>query len=175
MSCINGCMVISNLVISLVPYEEAKKNKNKQQQKAFIYQNCLRIFAHFQWMRGEKVPRESKKCPGTLWGFSSIFVRAHKDSSRCCQAESLGLLPLSPPSLLFLSSVFALWHYRLQSFKQAMTEAEIFTIGRSRIISYEKFGLWPITKAVADCLILKDIYIYIYSPPVLFVGLTQLN
>ena len=25
----------SNLVISLVPYEEAKKNKNKQQQKAF--------------------------------------------------------------------------------------------------------------------------------------------
>ena len=95
----------SNLVISLVPYEEAKKNKNKKQQKAFIYQNCLRIFAHFQWMRGEKVPRESKKCPGTLWGFSSIFVRAHKDSSRCCQAESLGLLPLSPPSLLFLSSL----------------------------------------------------------------------
>ena len=108
MGCINGCKVKSNLVISLVPYEEAKKNKNKQQQKAFIYQNCLRIFAHFQWMRGEKVPRESKKCPGTLWGFSSIFVRAHKDSSRCCQAESLGLLPLSPPSLLFLSNVFAL-------------------------------------------------------------------
>ena len=108
MSGINGCMVKSNLVISLVPYEEAKKNKNKKQQKAFIYQNCLRIFAHFQWMRGEKVPRESKKCPGTRRGFSSIFVRAHKDSSRCCQAESLRLLLLSPPSLLFLSSVFAL-------------------------------------------------------------------
>ena len=88
------------------------RSKEKQQQAAakglYIYQNCLRFLAHFQWMRGEKVPRESKKCPGTRRGFSSIFVRAHKDSSRCCQAESLRLLLLSPPSLLFLSSVFAL-------------------------------------------------------------------
>ena len=82
-----------------------RKTKTRSSKRPLYYQNCLRIFAHFQWMRGEKVPRESKKCPGTLWGFSSIFVRAHKDSSRCCQAESLGLLPLSPPSLLFLSSL----------------------------------------------------------------------
>ena len=34
---------------------------------------------------------------------------------------------------------------------QAMTEAAIFTIGRSRIIGYGKFGLWPITEAEADC------------------------
>ena len=83
--------------------KKQRKTKTSSSKRPLYYQNCLRIFAHFQWMRGEKVPRESKKCPGTLWGFSSIFVRAHKDSSRCCQAESLGLLLLSPSSLLFKS------------------------------------------------------------------------
>ena len=48
------------------------------------------------WINGEKVPRELKKSLGTRRGFSSIFVRAQKDSSRCCQPK---VLPLSPPLL----------------------------------------------------------------------------